>query len=229
MKRVFGTIAIALVAAVASFGAAIPGGTIHGNYIEARTADVFTGACYANSEIGLIGELAVFGWKVGKGSWNNVNLDGLSVAAAVRAKNTLGDPYAGFYPVKSVLMIDSRANAEQRLALKAFAQKMGGDLLSDIVKVEYVPIELNFENDDLHSMKGVFSAGPLAKIETRAIHEGDHLCKNEEVWYQPLTKLDHAMAAYVTESNFQGKGLDVQWSAPHKRSSFIGTFVTQSE
>jgi hypothetical protein len=229
MKRILGLITFAVFAAAASFAAALPSGTIYGNYIEARTADVFTGACYANSEVGLVGELAVFGWKVSKGSWEGVNLDGLSVVAAVRAKGTLGDPHETIYPVKSVLIIDSSANSEQRLALRNFARKMGGDLLQDIVRVDYQRIELSFENNDLHSMKGTLTAGPLARIETRAISEGDHLCKNEEVWYQPLTKLDHAMAAYVTASDFKGKGLDVTWSAPHKRSSFVGSFSVPAE
>ena len=48
------TIAIAVVSlAVAgfTFAAAIPAHNIYGNYVEARTADVYTGPCFAN-EIG---------------------------------------------------------------------------------------------------------------------------------------------------------------------------------
>jgi hypothetical protein len=229
MKRVLGTITLVILAAVSSFAGGIPSGKIYGDYIEARTADVFTGACFANAEVGLMGELAVFGWKVNKGSWQGVSLDGLSVVAAVRAKHTLGDPHESIYPVKSVLIVDNRANTEQRLALKSFAQKMGGDLLQDIVKIDYQPIELKFENNDLHSMKGSLKAGPLANITTRAIGEGDHLCRNEQVWYQPLTKVDHAMPVYVTSHNFKGEGLGTNWSSPDKRSSFIGNFVVASE
>ena len=79
-----------LLSASLCFAGGIPSHSIYGDYIEARTADVYTGPCFANSEAGLIGNLAVFGWKVDKGSWQGVNLDGLSVVAAVRANNTLG-------------------------------------------------------------------------------------------------------------------------------------------
>jgi len=228
MKKVLGAISLLFLASL-GFAAGIPSGNIYGEYVEARTADVFTGACFANSEVGLMGELAVFGWRVTKGSWKGVSLDGLSVVGVVRANHTLGDPHESIYPVKSVLIVDSRANVEQRLALRSFAQKMGGDLLQDIVRVEYQPVELAFEKNDMHSMKATLTAGALAKIQTRAISEGDHLCRNEQVWYQPLTKLDHAMPVYVTAHNFKGEGLGVNWSSPDKRSSFIGSFVQPSE
>jgi hypothetical protein len=202
---------------------------IYGDYIEARTADVFTGPCFANSEGGLVGELAVFGWKIQKGSWQGVSLDGLSVVGAVKAKSTLGDVYHSSYPVKAVLIVDERATPEQRVALRGFAQKMGGDLMKDIVRVESQPIALTFENDDLHSMKATLTAGTLAKIQTRALNEGDHLCRNEEIWYEPLAKTNHAMPVYALAHNFNGTGLGTTWSSPDKRSSFIGNFAVPSE
>lgn len=207
----------------------IPSHNIYGDYIEARTADVYTGPCFANSEAGLIGNLAVFGWKVDHGSWQGVNLDGLSVVAAVKAKATLGNVYETAYPVKAVLIIDEKATPEQRLALKNFARKMGGDLLEDIVRVDYQPIAMSFENNDIHSMKATLTAGTLAKIQTRAMSEGDHICRNEEVWYQPLAKTTHAMAAYSLANNFHGQGLGTTWSSPDKRSAFIGNFAVPSE
>src|SRR2546426_12655997 len=129
------------------FAAGIPSQNVRGSYIEARTADVYTGPCFANSEGGLVGELAVFGWKIDKGSWQGVSLDGLSVVGAVKASATLGDVYHTSYPVKSVLIIDDTASLEQRAALRSFAKKMGGDLLQDIVRVDYRPITLDFENN----------------------------------------------------------------------------------
>src|SRR3984893_789588 len=128
-----GTLAIAfsLCLAASVFGASLPSNAVRGEYIEARTADVYTGPCFANSEVGLAGDLAVMGWKIEKGSFQGVSLDGLSVMGVLRASGTLGDVTAPVYPVKSVLVIDDRASAEQRLALRAFAQRMAGKLLSD--------------------------------------------------------------------------------------------------
>jgi Protein of unknown function (DUF1326) len=218
-----------LLAATLCFAGGIPNQNIRGSYIEARTADVYTGPCFANSEGGLVGELAVFGWKIDKGEWQGVSLDGLSVVGAVKASSTLGDIYTSVYPVKSVLIIDEKATPEQRIALRGFARRMGGDLLQDIVRVDYKPIALDFENNDLHSMKATLTAGTLAKIQTRGMNEGDHICRNEEVWYQPLTKTTHAMPVYALVHDFKGTGLGTTWSSPDKRSSFIGNFAVPSE
>lgn len=197
---------------------------LHGDYIEARTADIYTGPCFANSEVDLVGNLAVFGWRVGTGEYEGVKLDGLSVVGVVRANSTLGNVHAEAYPVKSVVIVDERATPTQRLALKAFAQRMGGDLLQDIVKVEYQPIELKFENGNLHSAKASLTAGTMAQIETRAINAGDHHCSNEITWYTPLTKLDHAMPAFALAHSYKGTGLNTTWSSPEKRSAFVGSF-----
>jgi|SRR5688572_20530055 hypothetical protein len=199
-------------------------GSIQGEYVEARNADVYTGACFANSEGGIVGDLAVMGWKVSKGAFQGVTLDGLSVVAVVKASGTLGDINGGAYPTKAVLIIDENANVEQRQALRAFAQRMGGDLLSDVVRVEYTPIALTIANNDVHAANAKLTAGTLASIQTRAINGKDHICSNEEVWYQPLTKVGHFMPAYTLAHTFQGKGLDTRWSSPDHRGSFVANF-----
>lgn len=210
--------------AVAAWASSLPRTHLTGEYVEARTADVYTGPCFANSEVNLVGELAVFGWRITQGSFQGVKLDGLAVVGAVKASATLGDRSTTVFPVKSVLIIDERADAEQRLALKQFAQRVSNDLLQDVVRVYYQPISLTFEDDNLHSAKARLAAGTLAAIETRAIHGGDHICSNEEVWYEPLTQVDHAMPAVAVAHNFRGQGLGTTWSSPDKRSAFVGSF-----
>src|SRR2546426_8124085 len=221
MNKAFWGILVLCLGAGLALAGGLPSRNIYGNYVEARTADVYTGPCFANSEVGLTGQLAVFGWRVTKGSWSGVALDGLGVVGVVRASSTLGDVYHSAYPVKAVLIVDSHANAEQRLALQSFAKRMGGDLLQDVVRVDYQPIDLTFANNDLHSMKAMLTAGTLAKIQTRAMNENDHVCRNEQVWYQPLTKVQHAMPAVAVAHTFKGEGLGEKWSSPDKRSAFV--------
>jgi hypothetical protein len=223
------TIAFFLVAVALPAAGISKHNKIYGDYVEARTADVYTGPCFANSEVGLTGELAVFGWRVTSGSWDGVKLDGLSVVGVVRARHTLGDVYESAYPVKSVVIVDDKASPEQRLALVGFAKHMSGDLLQDVVRVDQQPISLTFEDGNVHSAQAVLTAGSLASIRTRAINKGDHICSNEEVWYRPLTKVDHAMPAFALAHSFKGDGLGAKWSSPDKRSSFVGTFVETSE
>ena len=87
---------------------------LRGDYIESRSTDVYVAQCFANGEVGLTGNYALMAWHVQEGSWNGVKLDGLTVAAAVRARATLGDPYGDPYPAEAVLMVDDAANAAQR-------------------------------------------------------------------------------------------------------------------
>ena len=84
---------------------------IRGDYVEVRSADVFAGACFANSEVGLVGNEAMLAWMINSGSWNGVDLSGLGIVAVVRAKSTLGDPYHDPLPARSVLILDERASA----------------------------------------------------------------------------------------------------------------------
>ena len=224
MRPIFcATVALCISASLA-VSANLPSTHVRGEYIEARTADVFTGPCFANAEVGLTGDLAVMGWKIEKGSFQGVSLDGLSVMGVIRASNTLGDVTATAYPVKAVLVIDDRANAEQRLALKGFAQKMGGQLLSDVVRVEYQPIEFSLADNSVHSRKAVMTAGNMVKLETRPMTEGDQICHNEEVWYEPLTQVEHAMPAYTVTNGYSGKGLGTVWNYSGNRGSYVGTF-----
>src|SRR5271157_2177138 len=111
------------------------GQQIHGDYIETRSADVYTGQCFANGEVNLVGDEAILAWHVQSGSWDGVPLDGLTVAAAVHAQATLGDPYANPYPARAVLLVDDQATPQQRVALVAFAHQMGGELLRQAQQV----------------------------------------------------------------------------------------------
>ena len=213
-----------------SFAAGLTGGAIDGSYIEARTADVWTGPCFANGEVEINGKEAVFGWKVNQGKWQGVKLDGLSVVGVVRTEHTLGNVAEPVNPGRAVLIVDSRANAEQRLALQSFAKYMGADLLQNVVQVSYAPIELTVQDGNIHGGAAKLTAGSLAAVQTRALNDGDRHCGNEAIYYPPLTdKLDHAMPAFAEANSYQGGGLGETWSAPERRSGFLGTFRVASE
>src|SRR4051794_34611985 len=116
------TAAILSAAATISFAAGSSASGVSGNYIEAHTADVFTGPCFANGEVEINGKEAVFGWKINNGAWKGVNIAGLGVVGVVRTEHTLGDVHRPVNAARSVLIVDSRANAEQREALVSFAK-----------------------------------------------------------------------------------------------------------
>jgi hypothetical protein len=173
--------------------------------------------------VNLVGNEAILAWRVQSGTWDGVALDGLSVAAAVRAQATLGDPYANPYPAHSVLIVDDQANERQRAALQDFARHMGGELLQHVERVVYAPVELQV-NRERHGF-ALLRAGQFATVQTRSIDGRDHLCGNEVTFYPPLTQLAHSMPAVAVTDEYRGPGLGVSWDLHGKRSAFVGTFA----
>ncbi len=205
-----------------TFGTALAAQQIRGDYIESRSTDVYVAQCFANGETGLTGNLALMAWHVTEGSWNGVRLDGLTVAAAVRAHATLGDPYGEPYPAQTVLMVDDAANAAQREALIALAHHQGGKLLENVARVDYVPVVLEVpQNREGHA---ILRAGHLATIITRPLNHHDHICGNETNFYPPLTNVENATSAVALTDEFQGDGLGSQWSNHGRRSAYIAEF-----
>jgi hypothetical protein len=195
---------------------------VNGDYVESRSADVYTGQCFANGEVGLSGDQAILAWHIQSGKWDGVKLDGFSVVAAVKANATLGDPYADPYPAKSVLIIDQRANAQQREALAAFAKHMGGKLLANVVNVVSAPVEIQVQAE--HHGSAFLRAGDFLTVQTRSVNDHDHLCGNESTFYQPLTQVSHATPAVAMTDSYSGGGLGRTWTLHDKRSAFVGTF-----
>lgn len=194
--------------------------TISGEYLETRSAEVYAGPCVSNSEVNLAGNQAILSWRINQGSWEGVALDGLGVVAVVKAKATIGDPYANPYPAKAVLIVDERADAAQRVALEHFARSKAGNLAENVVSVESSPI--HFEERAHGSV--ALAAGDIVRIETRGMTDKDHLCGNEELCYLPITKLAHSMPVFAMVNEFNGKGLDSTWRIADKSSAFVGSF-----
>jgi len=197
---------------------------IKGDYIEVRSADVYTGPCFANSEVGLTGNEAILAWRVKDGNWKGTSLNGLGIVAVVKANATLGDPYHTPYPARSVLIVDEQATSAQRQALEEFARSAAGPLLANVVRVESAPIQLDIAQGAEHGSARLV-AGKFARIETRSLCAGDHLCGNEFVYYPPLVAVTHAMPAFTLRDSFEGQGLNVVWNHVDKRSAFVGTFT----
>jgi len=196
---------------------------IRGDYIETRSADVYTGQCFANGEVNLAGKEAILAWHVQSGSWDGVALDGLTIAAAVRARATLGDPYGNPYPAEAVLLVDEQANPQQRAALVHFAQHMGGELLKNVQQTLPAQMEM-IVNHERHGV-ALLRAGMFATVQTRSLNDEDHVCGNEVTFYPPLTEVSHSMPAVAVTDAYRGPGLGESWDSHGRRSAFVGTFA----
>jgi Protein of unknown function (DUF1326) len=214
---------------------------IRGDYVESRTADIYTGPCFSNAEVFITGNEAVMAWKVTEGTWNGVDLSGLSVAAAVKGSTTFSEDQPKL--ARSILIVDEKASPAQRDALVAMAKTLGGERLQNVVDIKTSMIILTVESHEMtedekvsdaqkhvlhpmpHSPRASFWAPGLAEILTRPLDDGDHACGNEVVAYAPLSSGVDALPAYTLGHEFKGSGLNARWSSPNCRGSFVGHFT----
>jgi len=217
MKRIIFLAAAALV--LASTPVRAEG--ISGQYVEARTCDVWTGPCFANADFNLSGKNALLAWRIDKGAVDNVSLDGLSVVAVISASDPLGLEQTG--PAKAILIVDERATPAQRQALIRLAKNQGGKLTKNIVAVQQAPVSVV-----MCECKGQTCAEVLAgaaKMKTRCLDaHHDKACGNETAFYPPLSRNVHVRPAAAVESSFNGTGLRETWRDFDRRGAYVGSF-----
>lgn len=201
---------------------------VSGDYLEVRSCDVYTGPCFANSEMGLAGKEALMFWSIREGGWNGANLEGLGVAAVVKTSRTLGNlryqPRSG----KAILIVDARADAAQREALAQFARAQAGSLISEVVRVETAPIESSF-GGCAEAGCASLKAGGLVQATTSCLGGEHDVCGNEKTFYPPLTELTSSWPAFTDLAAFTGEGLNVTWRITGTRSAFLGTFSAPAQ
>jgi len=213
-------IKLAAVIGLASTVSIAAGGkdTVSGQYVEARTAEVFTGGCIMASEAETMGKQAVLAWRVDRGTVNGVSVDGLSVVAALAGDKNLGLHEIGGdrAVVRSALYVDERANPAQRIALVALAHDLTKSI-GTIVSVTPAPIQFADGGHAIH----VATSNVALDVDKEMSH--DPSC-GAQLWFHPLASVDQAEMAVANQNSFSGSMLGTKWSDPNKRSAFYGTF-----
>ncbi len=195
---------------------------VRGQYLEARTCDVYTGSCFANADTGLTGKNAVLAWKIESGVYRGVSLNGLGVVAVIAASDTLGLKQSA--PAKAVILVDKNATAAQREALVAFVRQQTGRLIGEVVAVRAADIALELCPCD-NGACARLEAG-IVRLATRCIYpEHDKACGNEAVQYPPLARGVQAVAAMTVEHRYEGTELNQTWNDAGRRGAFVGHFV----
>jgi hypothetical protein len=219
-------LALTVAAALAMSAAAVSAddkGRITGEYVEARTAEVFAGGCIMNSEAETLGRQAVMAWRITSGAFDGVTLDGLTVAAAVAGDRNLGmREMGGEEPaaVKAIIIVDPRATAPQRDALVRLVHELSRGLITHVVRVDVAPVR--FATSRKYVELSVPDNNILLTVNKEMKH--DPSCGAMQ-WFTPFTKLADAALGVAEEHSFAGQGLNTKWSAPNKRSAFFGTFT----
>ena len=204
--------------AVAGLGAADP--VVSGDYVEARTGEVFTGPCIMGSEGEVSGKEAIMAWRVSRGAVNGVALDGLSVVAVVSADRHLSMHEFGApapKAIKSVVMVDSRATAAQQRALVSLARTLAPSVITDVVTTKAVPISFRKDKNGM-----AVSAGE-AKLDVETEFEHPLTCGATR-WFNTLSRTDGSKPGLTRTQEWSGSEFGSQWTQYDRKSSFFGTF-----
>ena len=197
-----------------------PAGTsISGSYVEARTAEVFTGGCIMNGEAATTGREALLVWKVDRGSFDGVSLSGLAVIAAIAGDQNLGIREIGgaAAETRAAIFVDERATPAQRSALVAMAKQHSNGMVAKVVEMSASPIQFA---DDANAIR--VTAKSLRLTVAKEI-DHDPSCGARQ-WFRPLAEISNPAMGTTSENAFTGTALGTKWSDPNKRSSFFGTF-----
>jgi hypothetical protein len=195
--------------------------SITGQYLEARNAEMWSGPCDHNAQIGLVGDRAIMVWKVNQGAHNNVCLDGLSVVAIVHADGTFG--VGGKLKTQTVFVVDGRADKVQREALMSLAKKLAGDTIQQVVAVKSSPIQLDID----HAHRSGYSrldAG-VAKVRTRRMMASDHSCASERMVFPVLAQVEDEYGAYALENEYSGRQFPYKYADSNACSAVIAKFT----
>jgi hypothetical protein len=189
---------------------------ITGEYVEARSAAVYAGACHYNGELTTAGREAVLAWNIQSGDVNGVKLDGLRVVALVSGGDNLANAGSAR---RSVLVVDEKATPAQREAVVRLLTAKVGKALGTVEAVKSAPIRFASEG-----VKTTVSAGSLATLNITK-YPCEHCMMPAETWYKPFAPTKSVTVAQGLSTGFKDSTLGVSWSSASQDNVFIGTFT----
>lgn len=189
---------------------------ITGDYVEARTAAVFAGACHYNGELVTTGDDAIAAWKFTGGSWKGADLTGLRAMAAIHCDKSLGFENA---KRRCEVIVDSSATDAQASAFTDLLKTKSGDVVGPIVSVRRADISFN------HDDKGYqVSAKGVAEMNIEPMPDMECCKQPSMVWFNPLFTLDHRMVGYANIASYTEGKIGDQWSRAGENDAFYGAF-----
>ena len=215
MKSIF-VLTTLVLTLVAGFAFATETATVEGEYIEARSASVYVGACHFGAEYVEGGREATAVWNIHEGNWRGVSLDGLTVVAVISAKSNLATDTE---TRKSVLYVDVKTTSEQRAALKDMLTTKRADVLGEVVAIETASIKFAKEGTKYDVTVG----------EALALSANRYPCANctqpHQIWYKPLTAIQDAIVGKSEVYRYKDGHLPVTWQQSGTANNvFVGTF-----
>jgi len=188
-----------------------------GDYVEARTASVFAGACHYSGEYVSDGREAVLAWHFKTGAWHGVPLAGVSAVAIVRADNNLAEPTAHR---ATMLYVDAHATPAQQKALADALNARYAASLGTVTPAGTAAITFQ------HLANGYRVTAPqIAALSVDALPNRDCCKQPNLVWYKPLAPVTDRRVGYTQAASCTARTGGDAWTRGGENSAFYGTFT----
>ena len=188
-----------------------------GDYVEARTASVFAGACHYSGEYLSDGREAVLAWHFKGGDWHGVLMAGVSAVAVVRADNNLAETSAHR---STLLYVDSHATPAQQKALTEALNARYAATLGTVTSAGTATISFK------HLANGYrVSAPQIAALSVDALPNRECCKEPNLVWYTPLAPVTDRRVGYTQAASVTARTGGDAWTRGGENSAFYGTFT----
>ena len=190
---------------------------ISGDYVEARTASVFAGACHYNGEVVTTGRDAVMAWDIKSGTWDGVDLAGVRAIGVVTSDDSL---LASDALRRAELIVDSGASEAQAEAFVAVIEKKYAASLGQIASVRRAPVSFRRDKDSHRVEAAKFASLVVSAMPNKECCKMPHM-----VWYAPLVPVKDRKVGYTTKVTYAGGVLGDAWERSRENSAFYGSFT----
>ena len=215
MRNIF-VLTILALTLITGFAFATESSTVQGEYIEARSASVYVGACHFGAEYVEGGREATAVWNIQSGSWNDVSLENLTVVAVISGKSNLA---IDTKTRKSVLYMDPSTTPEQRAALSDILTTKYADVLGGVVATQTASIEFTKEGTRYD-----VTVGEVLKLSANR-YPCAGCTQPHQIWYKPLTTIQNAIVGKSEVYRYKDTHLPVTWQQSGTENNvFVGNF-----
>jgi hypothetical protein len=184
------------------------------DYVEARTASVFAGACHYNGERVIEGREAVFAMKILAGSWHGVDLTGVTAAGETVCDDNLAESSA---PRHTQVVVNPGATDAQAAAVIDLLSVKSAGSLGTVSAAGRAAI------DFAHDAGGYrMTAAGFADLTIRPMPDNACCTQPHLVWYQPLVALEHRKVGYTDSADYTAGTLGDPWQRADENSAFYG-------
>jgi hypothetical protein len=201
MKRLATAMLVSLLCALPLAAADAP--AVSGDYVEARSNEVYTCGCLYSGQMTTAGREAILAWRIARGVYQGTPLAGVKVAAVV-----VGDANLGAYdgPRRTALYLDESTSDAQLQAIVALWQREYSQALGKIAAVHRVPISFTQQDDAVR-----LSIPNLVEVQARKARLPEDAHPGSFLWYQPFVPLRSSSLATALNYEYSGMDFQHQW------------------